>query len=279
VLFLRPLSGSDALHAYWTTDFLPLSVGKAALRAWLHAGDDLLSCFGYGVGFTLPQTELVRWQVFVLALAGVAVGSAAARRTASSLMIVLYFVFAVAASVLGVYPFGEGRLVLYLFPFVILLVVRGLQILAQGRAVVIGVVLTACLLAPSLNSLRALVSQPIQHEEVRPLLAYLDSHRRPGDQVYVYYGASDVVKYYRRHEGPDADFFHYGARSRDDPSRYIADIDSMKRWRRVWFLFAHVHDHEEAFFLSHIDGDRLDRRNAYGASLYLYSFPSGEVRP
>ncbi len=37
-------------------------------------------------------------------------------------------------------------------------------------------------------------------EEIRPLIQYLETHRRPGDAIYVYYFAIDPFKYY--YDGP-----------------------------------------------------------------------------
>ena len=121
-----------------------------------------------------------------------------------------------------------------LIPFFILLVVRGLQIISQGKGTTIYVIFTLCLLTPPLNSLQANFFHPIRREEVRPLLTYLHSHRKPSDHVYIYYGASHAVKYYRRDEASETAFFHYGTSSRNDRSKYIDDINTMKKWPRVW---------------------------------------------
>jgi hypothetical protein len=113
---------------------------------------------------------------------------------------------------------------------------------------------------------------PIQHEEVKPLVAYLDLNRQSDDHVYVYYGAWPAVQYYYRNKQRDEAFWHCGRSSRDDRSVYLADMDTMRQWHRVWFLFAHGHLDEEDFFVSHMDGSLVEKHVEHGASLYLYDF-------
>lgn len=261
LFFLQSLVTHDILGAPWQEGFLPFPMSIDALKVWSYVGTEFLAYVGY-------EAE---WQMFVLALAGVSVGAAIYTKSAPTLMIAMYFVFALGASVAGGYPFLD-RLILYLFPFLILLTVKGLQILSQGQTAIVHVILTLFLLAPTVRSLPERFSYPILQEEVRPLMKQLDTRRRAGDRVYVYYGAMHAVQYYRRDDAPATDVFHYGTRSRDDRSKYLDDIDDMRKWERVWFLFAHTHGDEKAFFLSNIDGTLLEEYEEYGASLYLFRF-------
>jgi len=266
LFFLRSLSSNEFLLNWWKHGFLPISMSTTAIKSWFDIGMSFLSYCDYGDG----------WQVFVLALTSVAVGVAITNKSAATLMITAYFVSALFASVMGKYPFSD-RLSLYLIPFVILLAVKGLQISSYKKTVSVYAILALCLLVPSLRSLYHLVSQPIVNaEEVRLLLAYLHSYRRPNDHVYIYWGAEHAVKYYLREKDSQDEFVHYGVRSRDDRSKYIAAIDSMKQYPRVWFLFSAKNRDEEHFFLSflsHIDGELLEQHHKPGASLYLYRFP------
>ena len=265
LLFLQSFSGNEELLTYWNAGFLPLPISADAVKAWHLAGGRFLSFSG----FPTP------WHVFVVALCGVAVAVGLRTRSAPTLMMAMSLCFVLCASVVGKYPFLE-RLTLFAVPFVILLAVEGLQIVSSGRAALVYWVLALCLLAPTLTSLEANILHPIRREEVRPLLARLDAARRPSDRVYVYYGARRAVEYYRRDDTSDSDVWHYGRASRDDRSIYVDDINAMKKWPRVWFLFAHFHEDEEHFFLSRIDGVLLEKHEEHGARLYLYQF---EQRP
>jgi hypothetical protein len=154
-------------------------------------------------------------------------------------------------------------------PLLILSVVKGLEAISRRRSAPVFFIIAFALLAPSIKSLPTLL-RPIQREEVRSLLTYLDLNRQPGDHVYIYDGASDAVKYYRRNTTPEKDYWHFGA-SRNDRAAYIDDLRAMKEWPRVWFVFAHTRNVED-FLVSHIDGMLLQRHAEFGASLYLYSF-------
>jgi uncharacterized membrane protein len=179
LFFLTSLSSNEYLLNWWKHGFLPLPMSIAAIQSWFDIGMSFLSYHDYRYG----------WQVFVLALTGVAVGVAITEKSAATLMITLYFVSTLFASVMGKYPFSD-RLSLYLIPFVILLAVKGLQILSYKRTVTVYAILALCLLASSLRSLYNLVFRPLVNaEEVKPLLAYLYSHRQPNDHVYIYWGS------------------------------------------------------------------------------------------
>lgn len=259
IFFLQPLAANEASFTYWRGGFLPLPISTGAVKAWWKvAGDFLLYC-----GFPL------QWHVLVVALAAVAVGSGIRSKSVPMLMIAMCFCCACGVSVLEKYPFAD-RLALYAMPLLVLAVVQGLQVVSHQRSAMVYFILTLAVIAPCMKSLPDLL-RPIQIEEVKPLLAYLDLNRRPGDHVYVYCGALQVVKYCRRNEAAESEFWHFGRYSRDDHTGYLDDISTMRKWTRVWFLFAHDRD-EERFFVSHIDGILLEKHKKIGASLYLYCF-------
>jgi uncharacterized membrane protein len=261
LFFLQSSSINEMLSRFWSPGFLPFPTSTEAVRMWFSAGMKFLSYVGY----------VSVWQVLVLALMAVAVGTAIINRSATTIMIVLYFIFALFASVVGQYPFMD-RLTLYLVPFVILLSVKGLQELSRRNTRIVYVITTLCLLAPSVNSLWHLASRPILRNEVRPLLKYLSSQRRISDHVYVSYGAQHVVKYYRRDEASEDEFFHYGSESEDDTEGFMDDINTLKKLERVWFLFVQPYGEQEALFLSSMEGILLNKRSSHNARLYLYRF-------
>jgi dolichyl-phosphate-mannose-protein mannosyltransferase len=257
IFFLRSLSANETLLTYWRGGFLPLPISTGAVRVWWETAGDFLSYSGFPV----------QWHIFVLALVAVAVGSGIRSRSAPMLMIAMCFFYAFGTSVLGKYPFAT-RLALYAVPLLILSVVKGLEAISRRSAPVYFIFVLA-LIAPSIKSLPTLL-RPIQRAEVRSLLRYLDLNRQPGDHVYVSDNASHAVKYYRRNNAPEKDYWHFGA-PWTGIAGYIDDIRAMKEWPRVWFVFAHTRDIEDVL-VSHIDGMLLQRHAEFGASLYLYSF-------
>jgi hypothetical protein len=260
LLFLRSASANSALLTYWRDGFLPLPINAGAVKAWYYTASGFLSFSGFQA----------QWHVFVLVLAAVALGCNIQHRSAPMLMLAMCFVYALGASLLGRYPFSD-RLALFAVPLLILYAVTGLQIVTKERSLVVRSVFALTLVAPCMMRLHAALT-PIQREEVKPLVRYLELNRQPGDHVYVYYGAWPAVKYYYRNVTLDSDFWHFGKKSRNDRTVYLADTHAMKEWHRVWLVFAHGHQDEEDFFVSHIDGSLVEKHAEYGASLYLYDF-------
>jgi hypothetical protein len=268
VLFIKPLSASQDLHNYWEEGFLPVPSNLHSIAVWLHAA---LSYFRY-LGF------YSHWPYFIALLAAWAAVTELIKDKPVTLPLLLLLLFAVVASVLKLYPFSE-RLILFLAPAVILLAAKGVQIICRETNGAMFATLGIALIYPQLQSAYGLVLHPIVREEVRPILGYLDRNREPGDHVYVYFGASHAVQYYRRDTTRDAELFYYGQNSRTDRPHYMQDIAAMRQYPRVWFLFSHSYRDEEEFIISHITGQLLDKYHQPGASLYLYRFDRSSVVP
>jgi hypothetical protein len=261
LLFLRTLTSHEHLLSYWEAGFLPAPTGIGALKLWAHSLLRFLQYLEYPT----------YWTAFIAALVAVSVGDAIQNRRPDTLSFFLPIGFALVASSLHLYPFSE-RLILFLAPFLYLLIIRGLQILTEQRTLFISLVLTTLLLVPSFSSARRLWIMPIFREEVKPILNYLGDHQTLNDKVYIYHGARFAVEYYQRYVQLPERNVHWGKFSRLDRSQYLKDIEYMKQWPRVWFLFSHKWKDEEIFFRSNIDGKLLDQYHAPGASLYLYNF-------
>lgn len=265
IFFLKPLSMNKDLFNYWDSGFLPLPTSADALIVWYKTASNFLSFS------TLPAQ--FHGVVLVLVLAAVALASGIRNKSAPMLMSAMCFFFAIGCSIAGKYPFS-GRLALYAIPLLILIVVRGLQAISDGKSVVVYCIMTIALIFPSFMSLPNIALHPIQKEEVRPLLEYVNSNRKSGDHVYVYYGASHAINYYLRNDtqNRNSGFWHFGRFSRNDRTGYIEDIHAMRKWPRVWFIFSHLYWDEEDFFIAYTDGILLDKKTEHGASLYLYQF-------
>ena len=250
--FLRGVYAISGIEGYWREGFLPLPLSIGAVKTWAIAGSQFLTYAGFHV----------IWQGLLIALITIAVFFAITDKKLSTILFGCYFAFAQIASLLGKFPFRE-RQVLFLIPFVALLVAKGVEVVAKQRLALVGA-LAICLIAPSLNSLRFLTANQMPREEIKPLLSYLDAHRQPSDGVYVYYGAAPAVRYYQ----PPANY-HFGIASRLDRSRYLDDLKALESQQRVWLLFSHVYQDEDAFMVSQSGGQVLETQRAHGASLYL----------
>ena len=266
LIFLRPLSNNAMLANFWIDSFLPFPVSMDAIKIWFNAGEDYLSYLGFKI----------RGQGLVIVLVTVAVVTAMVKGSLSTILISLFIVIPLAAAALGKYPFS-GRLSLFLSPALILLMVKGMQILSKRKSKYVVGVLAFFLLISSYNFSQFTLFKPIYREETRSVLAYLNSHHETDDLVYIYWAAENAVEYYDRNNLLLDDYLKYGNWYFDE-AQYKEEINKLKRHPRVWFVFTSVWNKEEDFFLSHIDGKLLDKHEEYGASLYLFSFADDDSK-
>lgn len=208
--------------------------------------------------FNRPPTWLA-WGLLALVAWG------AVRRPAWFLAgVLLPFALAFLAARLGRYPFGE-RYLLFSAPAVYALLAAGL--VPHGR--VVWQRLAAAVLAPGLIILLLtawpLFSLPVSwavripREDTRPILAHIQTARRPDDAVYVFYGASPAVAHYQRlglapadavlEDGWPAERIEYQA------SHALA---AGAGHRRLWMVIAHARQGEEDAL-----AQALRRRGAY----------------
>ena len=217
------------------------------------------------------------------------------------------------ASGLHQYPFKD-RLVTFLVPFGILILAEGAFSLAAEISVrrkTIGALLIGVLFFQPIYFATLNLRYPSffmdnssyqrVRENIRPVLAYIQENRQPGDTVYVYYAAQYAFKYYLEKfdfnelvsgqpvwPEVNQDWFEpalasyppqlvVGAYSRDDWSIFQSELQKIKGNERVWVLFTHVRDRrssidEEDVFLHFLDqsGIQKDSFSDVESSVYLY---------
>lgn len=258
-MFLKPVAASEYLAGYWSPLFLPAPVNGQALAEWLMKGVHFWEYLGFRSG----------WQVGAAVLAAVALAASLTVRCPGSLLIGLVFLFSMVTSGLKLYPFN-GRLSLYLSPLVMLLAVKGIEIVARGRPPILFGLSAAALLVPTALSVRPCLVRPIVREETRPLLAYLKEHRESEDLLYVHRGSVHVARYYLRNESWADRYVHFGAIQPAGRVDFSSDIRLLHRYSRVWLLFGYSRKGEDKLILPKIDGECLEMHELHGASLYLY---------
>ncbi len=275
---VRHGANNDYLAEYWADHFLPLS---PAAVAWLSEQwvDFFRAVGGYG-GVLFPVAGLAA----VLAVVGV-VGLWKDGHRATAAVLLGGFAFTLLASALHKYPF-VGRLLLFLVPAAVLLVAHGAAVLAGAvwkRSRLAAVVLLAAVVyAPGVEVVRQF-RHPFREEDVPAAVGFVRARWQPGDRVYVYNGNSDVgagpaFEFYTRGDRLPAEAVVLGGAHRDDPRGYQAEVNALAAAPgRVWVLFAHQHDHEEAWVRAYFDavGDRGEQFVAPGrgarASAFAYT--------
>jgi hypothetical protein len=271
LLFTRHLRGNDYLLNYWAGHFLPLPPKNAGDLAWLFehyfgpfampgglAGSEIRSGGLAAVFFAVGLWGLARdrWPV------AVAVGSPA--------------LLALLASGVHAYPFA-GRLLLFLVPLLVLGVARGAYAVAAAlkpTQAFAAVALTGVLVAaPALEAWQT-VKRPLREEQLAPVLAAVRAELRPGDQVYVYYGAVPAFLHYTRDDPFPADGLTLGTEARAKRTEYLAQLAALKKHPRVWLVFSHRHMNEEKVITAYAEGLGRGTRTIedHGAAAYLFDF-------
>jgi hypothetical protein len=190
------------------------------------------------------------------------------------------------ASYLHKYPFA-GRLLLFAVPIALLGVAEGAIWLADTilwRSSVARFGLVVMVLAQPVWLVTHSVISPRRPDDIKPAIDYVLAHQQAGDVVYVYSQAQYQFRYYAdlRHLTLNV---HFGANCAEAPSCYKADLDSLRKPRRVWVLFSHIlvreQTDEEQIVLSQLDwmGTRHDEKRSPGARAYLYDLSAESANP
>jgi hypothetical protein len=145
-------------------------------------------------------------------------------------------VAALVAALAGVYPLAS-RLALYLMPSALLAVA------AIRRYWIVGLFVAT-------QAVEAVLLE--QHEDMRTVAKAMTMARRPGDAVYVYYGAVPTFEFYA-----DTTGIVRGGCHRDDWPAYLHELDAFRGKPRVWLVMAHAFDRngvqEDSLLVRHLN--------------------------
>lgn len=191
-------------------------------------------------------------------------------KKSESFLVLLPFCLTLFAAALHTYSFSN-RLILFLVPFFYIVIVHGLSVLTRNRKPYVVIILIFLTLLPFIRTGYTFTA-PITREEIKPLLAHLDVHRKKDEKVYVSSGAWHPVRYYQRLLNIDCEDWIRGTSPMRNLSRWKDEMAGVSANPRVWFLFSHIPHDEKAFFLSNIPGNGVEEIHAEGASLYVYRF-------
>jgi len=263
-------SRSEFLQHYWSFAFAPWP-WWTNLR-WYY--ETLASFLNDQAG--LPVTSLTVILLFLGAI------SLFVRYWQPALYLTASLALCFLASTLALYPF-TGRLLVFWVPVSYLLLAEGIErcrllvwkihplaarMMWAGMVGFLGYGIAAA-------AWRTLDTLP-GRENIKPILAHLRQHMLEGDTVYVYYGAVPAFRFYAPFYGLDGREVVLGELARDQPERYLEDIETLRDRARVWFVFAHYCAsclvNEREFIIAHLDKTAVkrDERGDSSAALYLY---------
>jgi hypothetical protein len=270
IVNLRYLESNNALLNYWNGQFAPLPIWsnlswyKNAFANFLKDPTQLpiniitvslLIIGAFSFAFT-------KWQYLVLSLSPI--------------------FFTLGASALGKYPFS-GRLLLFLVPPIFILLAEGVRRVGTFLNRInksVGWIASACLLvyllySPTMLILERVKSPPL-NENIKPVMAYLRNNYVDNDLIYIYYSAKPAFEFYAHNYGLDRSKYNVGVSARNNPDKYLEDIDKLIGNSRVWFVFSHNCSwcmvNEEVFITDHLNeiGYKRGEYISDGASVYLY---------
>ena len=161
-----------------------------------------------------------------------------------TLLLLLPALVTLTASWLGLYPF-TGRFILFLLPAVLMMLsaatLQASRLLSRPWAGTLVAALVVLIAAQA--TVRTLPPQSL--EELKPVLRTIAQERRPGDAVYVYYGASQAFLFYGPSMGFAPDTYVIGRCARDHPEWLIREVEQLRSDGRVWIVVSHASNHVE----------------------------------
>jgi hypothetical protein len=242
------------LHLFWADSFVP--AGGTLTWIWstiqaIFAGDGALH-------YSSPLLFAVLTVIGSVAICTVS--------PFKGTLVVGPIVLALAAAAVHAYPFGL-RVSLFLLPLLLIVAAAGaewagLLLIRRNAGEYCSVVLLPFAVA-------ACVQQPHPRapEHLRPVMKYVADNWRPGDALWVYYGAAQAFKYYA-HLIPIQGDVDIGDCNQTDSREYLRQVDLERGKPRVWVLMAHnspgFRFDERQLLTSYLDtiGQRLDEFHA-----------------
>lgn len=225
--------------------------------------------------------QLLGTPSYILGLVTAGVGAAALfkKNSLHALLLAAPIGITWIASGLHLYPFA-ARLWLFLVPAVIIYIAEGSVVvfghLGSSHSLYlksIAWVIFPVLFYGSVRTAIVYTGKPRMVEEMRPVAAYYQAHKRDGDRTYIYYAAKAPFLYYQERLHSTSSDIVFGVQSRDNWEAYKTDVDTLRGNARVWILFSHAIIPEDAYITQYLDtiGRRIDVYQTTGASAYLYA--------
>jgi hypothetical protein len=274
-------SGYAYMKSFWSAGFWPLVPHSLHDAAW-----PLLNLYGL---FRDPLGMPLA--IVGLALFAIGVGVLAQRRPVTLAARVGPLLVLYAASASGVFPFattlqgfdkisaGNGRVLMFLVPSLVLLVTAGVIELvesAQPRIRRVGLASAAIVIgAPLYYDLTALPSSP---NDLAPVIAAIGRGAKPGDRLYVYYAGRQPFEWYRARFPVADDHLVRGGCYRPAWREYLRELDAFRGTGRLWVVVVHpawVNGvHEGTLIEQYLDriAPRVGRWGASDSFALLYDF-------
>ena len=226
------------MHWFWRTrlGFLPLPTSASGFALWTR--DRFTQFFDAMSGYPLPLVYTV------LSLAGFVV---LWRRRDVALILLGPIVVTFAAAVAQQYPF-RMRVVLFLLPPLLIAAAAAVGWIidrAYALSRPLGAAIAVAAMVPPIAAI-ALRPPPYTAEPFKPILAYVQAHRQPGDRIYVYTNAFEAITRYGAQFGMPVGSYDAGACDETSTGPFLTDVDRYRGARRLWVIGSSVPDFRPA---------------------------------
>ena len=270
------------MKSFWREGFWPVVPHSLHDAAW-----PLLNLYGLFRDVLGMPIAVLGLGLFVIGIGWLARRRPVALAALAGPLFVLYVVAA-----LGVFPFattldgfdkisaGNGRVLMFLVPSLVLIVTAGLMALLDAPLLRVrwaGLVAAAVVIGSPLYY--DVTELPYSPNDLWPAYgAGVARARKPGDRLYVYYAGLQPFEWYRaRFPVPD-DRIVRGGCYRPAWREYLRELDAFRGTGRVWVVIVHpawVNGvHEGALIEQYLDrvAPNLGRWGASDAYALLYDF-------
>jgi|WetSurMetagenome_2_1015567.scaffolds.fasta_scaffold05147_6 hypothetical protein len=267
---LRYLATNNYLLDYWINGFAPFPPWKN------------FNWFVVILRDILKDPAWLPVSIITVGLLLLGIYSFLIRKWQFMLVLICPFLFTMIASCLHKYPFS-GRMILFLIPFLLLLLAEGFRFVGAWCLVVnkpIAILFSTAIVIFFLNGLILNdfnhLQSPKLGEDIKPVMAFIRKNYLSTDLIYLYNGAQPAFDYYAPMNGIEGSKYILGIKSRNEPIKYLDDIEKLSGNQRVWFVFSHVYSgnkgNERDYYLEYLNEIGVKRLEflSSNASVYLY---------
>lgn len=278
--FIHNHPSNEEMIKYWGQYFMPQNIFSLEFHKFLfYAAKEI---FGEVLTFK-------RFWIIPLVLAFVGIASLIRRKQIKNLYLIVFpLLLHLVLSSFQFYPFAKS-FILYLIPFLIIMFTLGfVQVYKYLNENLIKIPALALLIPVLVHFYPIIVKVPIEREEIKKSMAYLDQNIDGDDKIYIYCGAIRAFQFYRNSypQIVNNNSIIYGTSHRENWSEYDQEI--LKLSGTNWLLFSHVYpfdpndEDEEDYIIKTLKSNNyrvLDKQIFTGSSVYKISDEAATQKP
>lgn len=281
IIFIHGHPSQAYMLDFWQSSFMPQNIFSHEFRMWIFrvVSRIFTTMISY---YDIKTWWVIFYDIVYFVIAAIAVLAIMKKRNYFAVHFLLLPIFIhLLLSAFQMYPF-HTRLVLYLYPLVMILIANGIIITAiEIRRRSMRPVLSYLFLAGMLAVFPPVLlkTYPVERAEIKQSLAYLEDNSTAGQDIYVYYRGYTSFRYYQ-----EIGFVKTQSRIVKGSNKILDDKGFYKELERVpgqaWFLFTHAKplengETEETVIIRRLGEERklLKKSTVKGSSVYLFDRP------